>query len=161
MKIIVLSDINGWSDISLEFTSDITRLDSRKLGDVIDNEKKHEQFINVGIDRAVAKVKNYHADLVIGLSIGGTIAWKAALEGWACKHFILISSTRIRLESSKPSSDIFMVFGELDAYKPRKEWFAEMMLPFEIIPSVHHDLYTNETLTSKILAQYLEKHALS
>jgi len=55
-----------------------------------------------------------------------------------------ISATRLRYELNKPTSDINLIYGEEDLFKPSIEWFEEMNLSYRIIEGVGDEVYSNK-----------------
>ncbi len=94
--------------------------------DLSDNSKNciHAQFVNGGIKRAARKLcrKEKQAVNVMAFSVGGVIAWKAALQVLPVKRLYAISATRLRYETKKPDCKCTLYFGEEDGYKPTVNW---------------------------------------
>ncbi|BFM43404.1 hypothetical protein CFS9_20450 [Flavobacterium sp. CFS9] len=103
----------------------------------------HNQFLNGGIDRAVTKLLQLETEkiVVLGFSIGGTIAWKASLQGLNSTHLFAVSSTRLRYEVEVPNCDVKLYFGEEDSNRPDLQWFFELNLIGEIMENHDHQLY--------------------
>ncbi len=154
--LLILSDLWGIQKATylphyiklLEPKYDIEFIDSCKIGQVDTNdftqENLHLQFINSGIDLAVDHlVKNYKEEVdILAFSIGGTIAWKANLAGLKVRNFYAVSATRLRYETTKPTSNICLVYGKLDAYRPKQKWFKEIAISdCHIIENEGHNLY--------------------
>jgi len=142
----VLSDLHGWMDIGVEMEGPISRIDSRKLGEIDIDHNVHERFITGGIARAVQNLHEYQVETVIGISIGGTIAWKAALEGMKCRRLICLSATRLRYESRKPDCEINLFYGSDEPFRPKNEWFSKLDLNFHEVPNMGHDFYKNHEI---------------
>ncbi|MEL6944601.1 MAG: alpha/beta hydrolase, partial [Bacteroidota bacterium] len=60
---------------------------------------------------------------ILAFSIGGTIAWKAALKGLKIKSLWAFSATRLRYEVERPNIPIQLFFGQKDEYRPSSNWF--------------------------------------
>ena len=138
---LILSDIHGWFDIPMNLKKGVLFLDSRELGEVDPNGEVHNEFIKEGIDKAAEKLASYQAKTVIGLSIGGVIAWRAVLRGMQVDKLIGISATRLRFETNKPDCDIELFYGENDEFAPKKEWFSAFGLNYTIIAGGNHNIY--------------------
>lgn len=153
-RLILLSDLFGdlkpnWSSSyfeALKNNFEVIIYDSCKLAKISqginEQEVLHQQFMNGGLEKAAQQLLLNESSEVyaIGLSIGGTILWQAALQGLKVKKLIAISATRLRYERVKPNTDIQLVYGEKDDFKPTKEWFNLM----NIIPLFlkgGHDIY--------------------
>jgi hypothetical protein len=152
-RLILLSDIFGnskgsWMD---EYRSILTphfqliEYDSRVLAEIttLDQKQIHSEFVNGGIERAVQNLLRLESDgaSVLGFSVGGTIAWKYALE---IEHNIslhLVSATRLRNETEKPSSNIHLYFGELESNGPTQAWFENFHLIPTILEKEDHECY--------------------
>ena len=140
-KIIVLSDIHGWLPNSCKDKPNIICHDSRLLGKVDLNGNIHEQFLKGGIDLAARSLTKEEVELVIGLSVGGAIAWRAALFGMNCKRLVLISATRLRKEVEKPRCELELIYGEDDPFRPKEGWFKKLNLSFTLINNGSHEIY--------------------
>jgi len=154
-RLILLSDLWGKSISNWE-NSYIKKLNNRfeiqyydccKLGNIdtttYEEKALHHQFINGGIDAAVNKLlvlENEKID-ILAFSIGGTIAWKAALKGLVVGNLITLSATRLRYEIEKPICDLQLIYGENDIFKPNENWFKNMNISPVIIPNKTHDFY--------------------
>jgi len=166
-RLLILSDLCGylkddWVDCyfnSLESDFDITYYDCCALGGVdttnYEKEELHEQFINHGINTAVRKIIALEPDEidVLAFSIGGTIAWKAALKGLKINKMFAVSATRLRYELNKPVCEINLIYGEQDSFKPSKEWFENMNLGCNIIKGFGHEIYCDDKNTSSLCAE--------
>jgi hypothetical protein len=141
VEYLVISDLNGWNSIDLPDSKSVKRHDVRDLGGINLEKDIHKQFVSGGIDRAASELLSYSANIVIGLSVGGVIAWKAIQKGWPVKELIAISSTRLRFEKDKPPCLTKLYFGEKDIFIPSASWFSKMSLPFTIITNEDHELY--------------------
>ncbi|WP_198012016.1 alpha/beta hydrolase [Gillisia sp. CAL575] len=163
-RLIILSDIwgfqksewiNYYSDL-LSSDYNIKYYDSCDLGEIEINSSneniRHQQFINSGIEIAVKKLIEFEKKEcnILAFSIGGTIAWKAALNGLKTKSIYAVSSTRLRYETEKPDCKIKLIFGEKDDFKPTPEWLEKLHLTNEIIENGTHQIYTEKKHSIKI-----------
>lgn len=59
----------------------------------------HQAFINGGVERAVASLLEKEKEPVdiLGFSIGGFIAWKAAWKGLRVRSLTAVSSNKIKV----------------------------------------------------------------
>lgn len=107
-------------------------------------ENLHRQFVDGGIERAVQQLleKEKQPCSILGFSIGGVIAWQAALGGLKVNRLITISSTRLRYESVIPDADVKLFFGAKDKYRPDQEWANNLKVDLIIRKGVGHELYT-------------------
>ena len=94
-RLILLSDL--WGEEKCEWMTYYTSVleqhfvlqyyDCCELGDIdksdYSEKNLHHQFINGGMEKAVENLlqKEKESVIVLGFSIGGTIAWKAAISG--------------------------------------------------------------------------------
>lgn len=160
-RLVILSDLwgakkNDWLVYYLEKLApnfDIIYYDCCELGAVkttdFKEEELHIQFITHGIDIAVEKLIKLEPDEIdiLAFSIGGTIAWKAALKGLAVKKMYAVSSTRLRYEFDKPSCDIKLIYGRNDSFIPSLEWLKKMNISYDIINDVGHELYCENSFS--------------
>lgn len=170
-KLIVLSDLWGRrkSDWYVHYQSlldshfEIVYYDCCELANIdlsdFSEEKIHQQFTNGGVDRAVKALLDIEKDevFVLGFSVGGLIAWKAALEGLMVNNLFAVSSTRLRYEVDQPSCDISLFYGEHDKFKPTPEWFAQQKLDMNIYPNQEHFFYSLPEIADDICKKMLKK----
>lgn len=164
--LIIITDMQGNKDWLLPYVHSFSQqfnvilYDSLELAsiDTTENSEKtiHEKFLNGGVELAVKNLidKTQKAFIVVGFSIGGFIAWKAALQKLQTKHLIAISSTRLRFEHQKPSFGLHLFFGENDVYRPKEDWFKKLNLSFEMIPNQGHEVYKNSAWATYFI-QYI------
>lgn len=166
-KLWILSDINTKSNekwinnyINLLNTDfDVSYFNIRDLADIpldkADIEAVHQDFLAFGIDKTVSYLltQNTTPDILLGFSLGGTIAWKYALKK-NISYLFAISSTRLRYENQVPNSEIYLELGELDVYKPRIDWFKNKTFNYNIRANSEHEFYKEtgyiQELTKKI-----------
>ena len=139
-RLLLISDLWGKekSDWISYYTSillnnfELEYYDSCDLGSIDTSdylqENLHHQFVNGGIEKAVAQLIKEEKGFVnvLGFSIGGLIAWKAGLSGLKIQKLFAISSTRLRYENLKPLGTIQLFYGENDNYKPDSNWFKNL-----------------------------------
>lgn len=153
-RLLLLSDLFGGKNpewISyykaiLEAKFEIQYYDVLQLANIKSEENEaniHNQFLNGGIDNAIRNLLDHEREevAVLGFSIGGTIAWKAALQGLNISQLIAVSSTRLRFETQLPNCTIKLYFGENDVNKPRAEWFSDFEISKQIFKNEEHNLY--------------------
>lgn len=109
-RIIILSDLWGkdnseWMNYYnsiLENHFIVKHYDSCVLGEIdksdYTEEKLHHQFINGGIEIAVKNLLKEETEsaIILGFSVGGTIAWQACNAGLKTSYLFAVSSTRLR-----------------------------------------------------------------
>ncbi len=171
-KLLVLSDMWGvkkglWITSYFGYLQqyyDIQFYDCQQLGnidEVVNNQENlHRAFVEGGIDTAVAHLirKEKTASHVLAFSMGGTIAWKAALAGLPIKSLTTVSATRIRMEEQKPGcADLNLIFGECDTFKPDMNWANRVGVALNVIPSFGHELYSDEKIISEVCMELLSK----
>ena len=118
----------------------------------------HKQFLNGGIDKAVETLLRLETEnvVILGCSIGGTIAWKASMQGLKTTHLFAVSSTRLRYETESPNCEIKLFFGDQDLNKPNSNWFLDLKVPAEILQNQNHQLYLEEKNATAICAEILK-----
>lgn len=178
-KLVILSDMWGsknglWITSYLGYLQqyyDITFYDSQQLANITltinTAENVRKEFDSGGIDIAAAHLlknetmpSNY-----LAFGTGGVIAWRAALHGLPMESLYAVSSSRLRLESQQPQSDIELLFGEHDEFKPSQKWIDQMGVKTQIVKNFGHDLYTDEKIIIKVcqdlLARVTQKHSVA
>ena len=166
-KLIILSDLWGskdsewitqYSEILKEYF-DVQFYDCCELGGVTfensNQESIHQQFIQFGIDKAVTNLLKREKSPVsiLAFSIGGTIAWKATLNGLKAEYICALSSTRLRFESRKPNTKIDLVFAEDDLNKPHEDWFTQLNLDVQLYKNTSHEFYKDPEVSKEICRQ--------
>lgn len=163
-RLIILSDLWGKekSNWVTYYTSilkdhfDVKYYDSCVLGEIdtseVTEEKLHDQFVSGGIARAAKNLLQEEKEniIVLGFSIGGTIAWKACNSGLKAQSLFAISSTRLRYETQKPSGKIELIYGEDDAYKPSNSWFEILAIKKNFYNQEGHELYKKKEMAERI-----------
>jgi len=169
-RLIILSDLWGkeksdWVSAYVELLKDrfeIQYYDCCELGEIdktnYSEESLHRQFVNGGIERAVEQLSKIEKNEieVLAFSIGGSIAWKAALKGLNVRKLFAVSSTRLRYEDETPKGIIKLYYGENDSNKPNNNWFEERSVNFEILKNKEHDFYTEKECTTSICKEILK-----
>ncbi|MFV8346045.1 alpha/beta hydrolase [Flavobacterium sp. ZB4P13] len=169
-RLIILSDLWGkensdWISGYVELLNDkfdIEFYDCCELGNIDKtnyNEKNgHSQFVNGGIEKAVEnllKIEKYQID-VLAFSIGGTIAWKAALKGLNVRKLFAVSSTRLRYENEIPNGVIKLYYGGTDSNKPNDDLLKKWSVEFEILKNRDHSFYTEKDFIASICGEILK-----
>jgi hypothetical protein len=169
-RLIILSDLWGkeksdWVSAYIELLKnkfEIQYYDCCELGEIDKTdyieESLHCQFINGGIEKSVENLlkKEKNQIDILAFSIGGTIAWKAALKGLNFRSLFAVSSTRLRYEDEIPSGAIKLYYGENDSNIPRHNWFEKHSIDFEIIKNKDHNFYTEIECTTSICNEILK-----
>ena len=170
-RLIILSDLWGaekadWIEYYTSVFENIFEVkfyDSCVLGDVskeeYSEEKLHHQFVNGGIEKAVENLlkKEKENITILGFSIGGTIAWKAGNSGLKMQNLFAISSTRLRYETQKPCAKTELIYGEDDAYKPKKEWFEKLEINMNFLAHENHQFYKKKEIAEVICKMIVQK----
>lgn len=163
-KLLIISDLWGFSNSNwmsmyqklLVNSYDIVLYDAPKLAAInatnLTEEEIHKQFVNGGIKKAVDKLVATETEKidVLAFSIGGTIVWKAALKGLKVKSLLAVSSTRLRKETKKPKTQIQLLFGENDMYKPGKDWFKTLKVNYKVIEKLNHNMYKEQQIANLV-----------
>ncbi|MCD0468306.1 alpha/beta hydrolase [Flavobacterium sp. JAS] len=169
-RLLILSDLFGGKDPEwvknytdlLRSKFEIQYYDVLELANInVSNLKEtdiHNQFLNDGIDNAVENLLKLERGkvVILGFSIGGTIAWKAALKTLEVSHLFAVSSTRLRYETESPNCKLKLYFGEKDPNKPNLKWFLDLNLTHEILQNQNHQLYLEENNCSLICDDILK-----
>ncbi|HUH73899.1 MAG TPA: hypothetical protein VLZ75_05775 [Chitinophagales bacterium] len=169
-RLIILSDLWGkekseWISYYtslLENHFDIHYYDCCDLGNIDKSEysekQLHQQFITIGIQKAVENIlqKEQEKVHVLGFSIGGTIAWKAAISGLKTKSIFAISSTRLRIETNQPLGIIELFYGANDTYQPDEDWFLKMDIKRHIYENENHNMYQKRAIAEDICTKIIK-----
>ena len=117
--------------------------------------EKHALLIDGGMEKAAKELVQKETDFatVIGFSIGGSIAWKAALLGLKVDCLYAISSTRIRKEKIKPKTEIKLIYGAEDSNTPDELWYQKMEIMPKILAEKGHDFYTEKDFIREFSSQ--------
>lgn len=135
-RLVILSDLWGkqksdWIKLYIDKLVDIFDIkyyDCCTLGNIdistYSQEELHKQFTAFGIEIAIQKLiqlekQPFH---ILAFSIGGTIAWKAALLELPLISLHAVSATRLRYENVIPDVQIQLYFGMNDRNKPSQDW---------------------------------------
>lgn len=168
-RLVVLSDMWGakkglWITSYLGYLQqyfDIVFYDCQQLANIniaVDSEENlHKEFVNGGISTAVAHLlkKETTASHYLAFSTGGTIAWKANLQGLPMKSLYAISATRLRMEEKLAKGRVTLVYGDNDPYRPDQKWSNAMGTEMELIPNFGHELYNDEKIIKKVCQDLL------
>lgn len=163
-NLLILSDLWGrekseWMKYYYDILShrfQITFLDICELGHVDKSvytaKALHAQFVTGGIDTAVKEILELkdHYDAVLAFSMGGYIAWRAAMDGFEIKKLVAVSSTRLRLETERPVENTVLFYGAKDSNKPPKKWFKAMGIEPQLISNESHNFYREEKYVEMI-----------
>jgi len=156
-RLIIISDLWGFANAQwisvytnvLDANYKIELYDARALAEVdqslTEQSLIHKKFVDGGIDTAVGNLLTAEQGSVsvLAFSIGGTIAWKAALNGLKIDHLYAVSATRLRLETQKPNGKVSLFYGDHDINRPDENWFKMLMLDPVIFKQAEHNLYEN------------------
>jgi len=168
-KLLILSDLFGggnpewikrYTDL-LEPKFEIQYYDVLELANITISDLTemdiHNQFLNGGIDKAVDNLLELENGkvTVLGFSIGGTIAWKAALKGLKVVNLIAVSSTRLRFETEAPNCKIRLYFGDKDLNAPNSKWFIDLKVSNHFFENQDHQLYLERKNVALICNNFL------
>jgi hypothetical protein len=165
-RLVVLSDLYGnsnepWMEayrnaLNAQFT--VVEYDCRELAEIahLNPDELHHAFTNGGIQRAVSNLRVAEPTEIwlLGFSVGGTIAWKFALES-ASRALFAVSATRLRYETKAPSCRKTLYFGELEEFGPQNQWFNSMYIQPVVIPNQGHECYKNSNAIGLICDQII------
>jgi len=168
-KLLILSDLFGgenpewikrYTDL-LEPKFEIQYYDVLELANISVSDLReiniHNQFLNGGIDKAVNNLLELEKGkvAVLGFSIGGTIAWKAALKGLKVVNLIAVSSTRLRFETEAPNCKTKLYFGVKDLKIPNSKWFLDSKVSNHFFENQDHQLYLERKNVALICNNFL------
>ncbi|WP_394750697.1 alpha/beta fold hydrolase [Spongiimicrobium salis] len=170
-RLVVISDMWGakkglWITSYLGYLQqyfDIVFYDCQQLANInitVDSaENLHQEFVNGGIDTAVAHLlkKETEPSHYLAFSTGGTIAWKASLRGLPMKSLYNVSATRLRMEEELIKTPVTLMYGENDSNRPTQEWADNLETSMELIPNFGHELYTDEKIIQKVCKDLLSR----
>ena len=170
-KIVLLSDLWGkenseWINFYREILQDhfvVEFYDSGDLGNIdktdYTEDKLHQQFVNGGIETAVKNlmIKENQPITILGFSVGGSIAWKAAMAGLQVDRLFAASATRIRYETEKPNTAITLYYGEKDPFKPSSDWNKKIEITPHIFANESHNLYMKKEIATVICSTIIKQ----
>ena len=112
----------------------------------------HQRFIANGINKALENLLKHESESIniLAFSIGGTIAWKAALKGLKVKNLFAVSATRLRYETEKPTAKIELFFGDDDSFLPDSDWFEKLNIKKHFITNHDHEMYREKEIAYEI-----------
>ncbi|WP_367393108.1 alpha/beta hydrolase [Lewinella sp. LCG006] len=171
-RLIILSDLWGvdrsqwWSfyEQPLRQHFELQWYDCCLLGQInlahYEQEELHQQFLDGGIERAVDRLlaaeKHYPPAYVLAFSIGGTISWRAILQGLSCSYFCAVSATRLRKEDEQLSIRGKLYYGEDDPYRPDEKWSERQVhLSHALLPNHGHEVYTKAEIAKIIVRELI------
>lgn len=163
-KLLILSDLWGFDQAAyldlylkqLKPHFEVQVYDSCVLADLpqdrVNQKERHQHFITAGIERAVAQLFDLESETMTALafSVGGTIAWRAALAGLPIDLLFAISATRLRYEAHRPDCNIKLWYGAQDAFQPDEAWQDKMNLSAYQWPQLGHDIYKRPPIIKEI-----------
>ncbi|WP_165747723.1 hypothetical protein [Cellulophaga sp. Z1A5H] len=170
-RLVIVSDMWGtkkgqWITSYLGYLQqyfEIVFYDSQELANInltVETEETlHQEFVNSGIETAVAHVLKRESipSHYLAFSTGGTIIYKAGLQGLPVKSLYAISPTRVRMEKEKPVFPFKLLFGSNDAFKPSKEWSDRLGISWSEASGYGHDLYSDEKIIKQVCSELLDK----
>ena len=165
-KLILVSDIHGlkkseWLKNYIEVFEpefEVVHYCSLELANINPYQTKeeiHVQFVNGGLETAAQNLMKQETESVtiVAFSIGGVIAWKAALLGLPVDCLYAVSSTRLRKETQKPEGELKLIFGAEDAHQPDETWYQNMEIIPRILDDEGHDLYQKPDFIKQFASQ--------
>jgi len=168
-KLYIISDI--WGDENLKWLNlysvllgikyELNFINSLELAEISrinsSNQDIHRQFEGGGIEEAVNNLSRLIKERVhiLAFSVGGTIAWKFALEYNLVERLICVSSTRLRYEKSNPRCDLKLIYGDQDEFMPKEEWFENQNIIPQVLPNLNHECYKEKLCADLICAQLM------
>ncbi|QXP56045.1 hypothetical protein H0I25_18620 [Cellulophaga sp. HaHa_2_95] len=170
-RLVIVSDMWGtkrgqWITSYLGYLQqhfDIVFYDCQELANinlVVENQESlHHEFVHGGIETAVAHLLKRETipSHYLAFSTGGTIVYKAGLQGLSVKSLHAISPTRVRFEKMKPNFPFKLVFGANDQYRPEKEWGDNLDISVTEASGFGHELYSDEKIIKQVCLELLDK----
>lgn len=170
-RLVVLSDMWGskrglWITSYLGYLQqyfDIVYYDSQVLADmesvVKTPESLCEAFVKGGYDTAVSHLlrKETEASHYLTFCAGGTIAWKAALQGLPMKSLLAVSPLWLHQHSTAPECPVHLVYGEYMDNRPSSAWAEEVGVYLEEVPRFGRTLYSDEKIIQKVCLDLLKR----
>jgi len=136
--------------------------DACKLGQIdinpYEEENLHQQFLDFGIENAIKNLIRIEkeARTYITCSIGGVMAWKAALAGLPIERLIAISPTRLRLETETPNCNFQLFYGRDDESKPDLTWLEAYAKGRYRLLDGDHQLYKDKEIVQEVLNSLIQ-----
>jgi len=153
-RLLIVSDMFGgqpsWlQDYITHFEKDysVSHFDSKKQAGIPNNiqtpEEIHQRFILGGLAHGVQQLLKTQQSptQILAFSMGGTLVWKALLQGLPCTRLCCISATRLRYETQRSDCPIRLIYGKEDTHRQSTTWFDQMGIDPTIIPNQGHTLY--------------------
>lgn len=142
------SILNDYFDVFFYSSTDLAEINIFNMA----QEKIHQEFIEAGIEKAVGnllkiEIRKTH---ILAFSIGGTIAWKAALRGLPVQSLFAVSATRLRYETKNPTTEIELFYGDDDSFLPDSKWFEDMNIKKHFITNHDHEMYKKKEIAYEV-----------
>ena len=174
-RLVLISDLWGRKDSEWinNYTSilnhhfDVFFYSSTELAEInifnMAQDKIHQEFIEAGIEKAVENLLKFETQKIhiLAFSVGGTIAWKAALRGLQVQNLFAVSATRLRYETKKPSTKVELFFGDDDSFLPDSKWFEDMQIKKHFITNHDHEMYREKEIAYDICSSIINQLAPS
>lgn len=172
-RLLILSDLWGlsrctWITHYVELLStafSIQLYDSCALANVAvaggEEAAIHSAFVQGGIDVAADNLLELEPGKVdvLAFSVGGTIAWEAALKGMHIGPLYTVASTRLRLKTAKPDCKIQLYYGADDPNQPQASWYEHLKLDPPLMVRGGHAFYADIDSATRICDAILEDHS--
>lgn len=170
-RLVIVSDMWGtkkglWITSYLGYLQqhyDIVFYDCQELANInltVENQENlHAAFVEGGINTAVQhllkreKIPSHY----LAFSTGGTIVYKAGLQGLPIKSLYAISPTRVRMEKQITNFPNKLLFGGNDKYRPDALWEKETKNNLSLVPNFGHELYSDEKIVKLVCQELLAK----
>ena len=170
-RLVLISDLWGSKDSEWinNYTSilnhhfDVFFYSSTELAEInifnMAQDKIHQEFIEAGIEKAVENLLKFETQKIhiLAFSVGGTIAWKAALRGLQVQNLFAVSATRLRYETKKPSTKVELFFGDDDSFLPDSKWFEDMRIKKHFITNHDHEMYREKEIAYDICSSIINQ----
>ncbi|MFM1877218.1 MAG: hypothetical protein RLZZ241_84 [Bacteroidota bacterium] len=169
-RLVIISDMIGtrqglWIASYLGYLQqyfDIVYYDSQELAGVDLMVKTRENLCealmeggySTGVSSLIAKEKR--PSHYLAFCAGGTIAWKAALQGLPIKSLYAISPLWLQEETNRPQCSVHLIYGETHKERPSAQWAKHLEVPIQVIENFGRDLYSDEKIIKKVCAQLLQ-----
>lgn len=148
MRIILVSDIHGlpqsadWLGEGVD--TEIVKLSAAAGAEPLSGEALHHHLLTAGgMETAVEHLLALGgADVVgLGFSAGGTALWRAVARGMPLQTLVCVSSTRLRLETSRLPIPVHTFWGGADPNAPDEIWRGTVPTSSRVYQDRDHGFY--------------------
>lgn len=157
MRLILVSDIHGLPEsadwLGEGVDTEIVRLSAAAGAEPLSGEALHHHlFAEGGMETAVEHLLMFGgADAVgLGFSAGGTALWRAVAQGMRLKALVCVSSTRLRMETTRLPVPAHTFWGGADPHKPDEAWLRAMPTTSTVYEELEHGFYQHAEISRRL-----------